>query len=114
MRKLGAAGGNFFSSFAAPSVKKLLVLVFMCRNLLPNKGPAMMMAGMAMSIPYNSTLPVSARKALTKTTGPGWGGKKQCAVDSEAVVGTAMYKNGNVVLMANVITNGSKIIKAAL
>ena len=64
--------------------------------------------------PYNRTIPMLALKALTNTTGPGCGGKKQCVVDNEAAIGITRYNKGNFVFLASVKTNGTNMMKPAL
>ena len=112
--KLGRAGGNFFSIGFSSAKKNPDVSILIFCNCLPKNGPAMITAGMASINPYNKTNPVLALNALTKITGPGWGGKKQCVVDSDAAIGTARYSSGNFVFLANVKTNGTNITKPAL
>ena len=55
-----------------------------------------------------------ALNALTKTTGPGCGGKKQCVVDNEAAIGMTRYNKGNFVFLASVKTSGTNMMKPAL
>ena len=40
-----------------------------------NIGPAIIMAGIAIIIPYNSVLPMSALNIVDIAVGAGWGGK---------------------------------------
>ena len=55
----------------------LLVRVIFCAILL-KIGPAIIVTGMAIIIPYNRTCPKFAFNSLAMTTGPGCGGKKPC------------------------------------
>src|SRR5436190_8027234 len=84
IKKLGRAEGNFLSIGFSSAKKNPDVSVFIFCNRLPKYGPATITAGIVIINPYNSTIPMLALNALTKTTGPGCGGKKQCVVDNEA------------------------------
>src|SRR5215203_822332 len=114
IKKLGRAGGNFFSTGFSSAKKNPDVSVCIFCNLLPKNGPAIITAGIVIISPYNNTRPMLALNALTKTTGPGCGGKKQCVVDSDAAMGITRYNKGSFVFRANVKTNGTSMMKPAL
>ena len=114
IKKLGSAGGNFFSTGFSSAKKNPEVSVCMNCNRLPKNGPAIITAGIAIINPYKSTSPMLALNALTKTTGPGCGGKKQCVVDSDAAIGITRYNKGNFVFRASVKTKGTNMMKPAL
>ena len=55
--------------------------------VLVNIGPAIIMAGIAIIIPYNSVLPISALNIVDIAVGAGWGGKNPWVTDKEASIG---------------------------
>ena len=114
IKKLGSAAGNFFSCCFSSAKKNPDMSGLICCNLRPRNGPATITAGIVISKPYNKTIPIFALKALTNTTGPGCGGRKQCVVDKDAAIGMARYNKGNFVFRASVNTSGTKITKPAL
>ena len=55
--------------------------------VLVNKGPATIIVGIAIIIPYNKVLPISALNILAIAVGAGCGGKKPWVTDKEASIG---------------------------
>lgn len=111
--KLGKAPGKILLLCTGASKKPVSEeLIFF--NCLPSNGPAIITAGMAMQMPYNNVLPISALNAFIKTTGPGCGGKKQCVVLKDAAMGMAIYNSGSPVFFASMKTRGTSITNPAL
>jgi hypothetical protein len=113
-KKLGNAGGKVAKFLWSKLPKIGLSSTWKFRKNLLKIGPANITAGIASRIPYINVLPMSAWKALTKTTGPGCGGKKQWVVESDAAIGMAMYNKGSLVLRARLKTKGTKMTNPAL
>src|SRR5262245_15463430 len=56
-------------------------------NVFEYHNPAMITVGMASINPYKSVWPRLALNCATNAVGEGWGGKKPCVTDSEAISG---------------------------
>ncbi len=61
-------------------------------------GPAIIMVGIAIQIPYSSVNPIFPLNCITRATGEGWGGKKPWVTDSAVSIGKPMYTAGKLYL----------------
>ena len=64
-------------------------------KVLENKGPAIMMAGIARISPRSKVNPILACSCATRATGDGWGGRNPWVTDKAASMGSPTYTAGN-------------------
>src|SRR5947207_229418 len=76
------APGSSAASIGAV-VNKVTGRDFTLRNSRANSGPAMIIAGIATTIPYTSVVPMSAPNIGTIADGDGCGGRNPCVTDSD-------------------------------
>ena len=114
MKKLAALPGNFSGGMVLVPKKPAPGDALIFLNVAANKGPAIMMVGMLMMIPYSNVMPTLALKIAASPVGPGCGGKKPCVTESEAAMGMATQSKDLFAFFAIEKTKGTRMIKPAL
>src|SRR5690606_13909248 len=114
MKKLAAFPGNFSGGIVLVPKKPAPGVALIFFNVVENKGPAMMMVGILMMMPYNKVIPTSALNIAASPVGPGCGGKKPWVTERDAAIGMATQSKGLFAFLAMEKTNGTRIIKPAL
>ena len=114
MKKLAALPGNLSGGMVLVPKKPAPGDALIFFSVAENKGPAIIMVGMLMMIPYNNVIPTLALKMAASPVGPGCGGKKPWVTESEAAIGIATHSKGLFAFLAIENIKGTRMIKPAL